>query len=230
MKVIFKICIISLIVLEALHGTFAAESCNEYVDGILRDLKEDKEYFQDPYDIPEKNVEVHKKVVFVNYTGEASIYDGHIFGMSTLHRDGDVIVDKSKKTHLKIWLGAGELNMKCNGKLKLMGHGPQMKVDAKITYVNMKLDIVPTETGSNPKVTNFKIEAIKGLDVKVSGMGPLNFFMNSYMKIIGALFKNLIRSGIEDKLKVFMTKKLKNYEIPEDCLNNVYRRNLYKKV
>jgi len=212
-------CIFStFIIAELSEGT----PCNDYVDEILRDLKEDKEYFQDPYEIPEKTVEVHKKLLFVNYTGEASVYNGHIFGLSTLHRDGDVIVDRKKRTHLKIYLGAGELKLKCSGKLKLMGHGPQATIDAKIAFVSMNLDIVPTSNGTNPKIENFKIQDVKGSEVKVSGLGPLSLFMNHYMKVIGTIFRNMVRHSIESKLKTFMAKKLKKYVIPQECLSDSY--------
>ncbi|XP_015924650.1 mite allergen Lep d 7-like [Parasteatoda tepidariorum] len=194
--------------------------CNDYVDGILRDLKEDKEYFQDPYQIPEKHVEVSKKLIFVNYTGEARIFDGYIFGLSSLNREDDVIVDKKKKTHLKIYLGAGELKLQCSGTVKLMGHGPQVTINAVIKYVNMKLDIVPTSNGTNPKIANFKIEDVKGSEVKVKGLGPLNFFLNNYIKVIGTVFKNLVRNAVETKLKTFMDKKLKKYVVPDECLND----------
>ncbi|XP_035208658.1 uncharacterized protein LOC118183290 [Stegodyphus dumicola] len=204
----------------------ASEACNDYVDRILRDLKEDKEYFQDPYEIPEKSFQVGKKLIFINYTGEASIYDGHVFGLSSLHRDGDVIIDRKKKTHLKIYLGAGELKMQCSGKVKLMGHGPNVNVDAKISYVNMKLDIVPTSKGSNPKVANFNIEDIKGFEIKVKGLGPLNFILNPYIRIMTKFFKNLIKLGIESRLKTFLDKKLKEYVIPEECINDTFRRSL----
>lgn len=110
--------------------------------------------------------------------------------------------------------------MQCSGKIKLMGHGPQVRIDAKLAYVNMKLDIVPSAKGTNPKISNFKLEDVKGLDVKVSGMGPLNFFLNSYVRMIHNIFKNLVKVGIEGRLKVFLDKKLKDYEIPEECLND----------
>ncbi|KAG8198361.1 hypothetical protein JTE90_021609 [Oedothorax gibbosus] len=197
------------------------EACNEYVDKILRDLKEDKEIFQDPYQIPEKTVEVHKKVLLINYTGEASIYDGYVYGLQTLHRDGDVIVDKQKKTHLKVYLGAGELKLQGSGKIKLMGHGPNVKINAKIVFVSMALDIVPSDDGTNPKIANFKVQDVKGMEVKVSGMGPLNFFLNNYVKVVGRMFRNMVKSSIEGKLKVFLAKKIKDYQIPEECLKDV---------
>ncbi|XP_055928827.1 uncharacterized protein LOC129959936 [Argiope bruennichi] len=222
MKFTMLACAFGAIFMQALFVLSEGNPCNDYVDGILRDLKDDKEYFQDPYIIPEKSIEVHKKLIFVNYTGEASIHDGYIFGMSSLHRDGDVIVDRKKSTHLKIYLGAGELKLQCSGKIKLMGHGPEVKIEAKIAYVNMKLDIVPTSNGTNPKISNFKIEDVKGAEVKVSKMGPLNFFLNSYIKVIGHLFRGLIKLGIEGRLKTFMDKKLKKYIIPDECLAEAF--------
>lgn len=202
---------------------FSTEHCNEYVDQIIRDLKADKEIFQDPYVIPEKTIAVHKKVLLINYTGEASIYDGNLFGLQTLHRDGDVIVDRKKQTHLKVHLGAGELKLQGSGKIKLMGHGPNVKIDAKIVYVNMALDIVPSAKGTNPKLQNFQLIDVKGTEVKVSGMGPLNFFLNSYVKIVGRLFRNFVKMSIEGRMKVYLDKKLKDLEVPQECLNDGMR-------
>lgn len=209
-----------------IYFSFVGEACNDYVDGVLNDMKADKEIFQDPYKIPEKAIEFNRKVVFVNYTGEARLYDGYIFGMSSLHRESDVVVDKNKRTHLKIWVGGGELKMQCRGKVKLMGHGPQVKVDAKVAYVSMKMDVVPTKAGSNPKIQNLKIESVKGLEVEVSEMGPLKFFVNQFIKVMGTAFKNLIKNAMETRLKAFMDKKIKEYEIPESCLNDASRRSL----
>ncbi|GIY34235.1 uncharacterized protein CDAR_33071 [Caerostris darwini] len=146
--------------------------------------------------------------------------------MSSLHRDGDVIVDRKKNTHLKLYLGAGELKLQCSGKVKLMGHGPEVTIDAKVVYVNMKLDIVPTSNGTNPKIANFKIEDVKGTEVKVSKLGPLSFFLNQYIKVVGHAFRGLIKLGIEGRLKTFMEKKLKKYVIPEECLREGMRRSL----
>ncbi|XP_054708976.1 uncharacterized protein LOC129218680 [Uloborus diversus] len=204
--------------------TAAGEACNEYVDGILRDMKEDTEVFRDPYEIPTKTIEVHKQLLLINYTGEASIYDGHIYGLRTVNRDGDVVVDRMKQTHLKIFLGAGELQMKCSGKVKLMGHGPQAKVEAKISYVSMKLDVVPSAKDSNPKIQNFKVDDVKGSEVKVSGLGPLNFFMNAYIRIIGKFFRNIVLSAVEGRMKTFLNKKVNKYPIPEECLNDAFKR------
>ncbi|KAG8198362.1 hypothetical protein JTE90_021610 [Oedothorax gibbosus] len=221
---LLSFCIFLGIVFTQAVCVSSQESCNEYVDRILQDLKADKEIFQDPYAIPEKTIAVHKKVLLINYTGEASIYDGHLFGLQTLHRDGDVIVDrKGKTTHLKVDLGAGELKLRGSGKVKLMGHGPNVKIDAKIVYVNMALDIVPNAKGTNPNLQNFQLLDVKGLDVKVSGMGPLNFFLNAYVKVVGRMFRNLVKLSIEGRLKVFLDKKLKDIEVPQDCLNDGMR-------
>lgn len=226
MKSILLFSIVCAISFQGLRLAAAEEACNEYVDKIIQDLKEDKEYMQDPYEIAEKSVEVHKKILLVNYTGEAKLYDGHIYGLSSLHRQGDVVVDKKDKTHLKLWLAAGVLELKCSGRLKLMGHGPQLTVEAKADLVTMKLDIVPAGENDNPKIKNFSLEDVKGLDVKVSGLGPLKFFLNAYINIVGKIFKNAIRHFVENKMKLFLDKKMKQYEIPKECIGEAFRRSL----
>ncbi|GIY34237.1 hypothetical protein CDAR_33081 [Caerostris darwini] len=54
-----KLTVLTIVFGAVFFQTFVALSesnpCNDYVDGILRDLKEDKEYFQDPLCYSRKN-------------------------------------------------------------------------------------------------------------------------------------------------------------------------------
>lgn len=147
---------------------------------------------------------------------------GHIFGLGTLHRSGEVTTLKLRKTpHLKVNLAAGEISIKSKVKRKFLAFGKSANVDVTIPFIEMTFDIIPKEDGSEPTIHNVKINEVKGLDVKVSGSGLIkDFFLNAFFSLAGRFFQNAVKNAVEEKLKRFLKNKVLDYTIAPECMNN----------
>jgi len=196
----------------SLSTSLGSESCNRFVDDVLNKMKEEKDFFQEPYEIPESERS------FGLYEAEF----GHIYGLSTLHRIDDAIPKKKGSPYLKVYLGAGELKIKSKVQRKFLTFGKFANVDAKIPLVTMELDLVSETNGSNPTIKSIKIDEVKGLDIKVSGSGLIkDFFLNAFMQTFGRFFQKGVKTAIEVRLKTFLKDEVHEFTIPADCLNDV---------
>lgn len=191
---------------------FSDKPCNDYVDNVLNQMKADKEFFEEPYELTENE----------NSIGMYNVERAYIYGLNTIHRVDDVVVAKKKgSTRLKVYLGAGELSLNCDVKKKLLHIGKPVNVDAVVPFVTMELDVVPKPDGSNPEIKNFKIDEVKGLKVTLGGRGIISdFLLNTFHKFVERFFNRMVKRGIEDRLKRFLANKVKDYPVPTECLND----------
>lgn len=182
------------------------------MDDVLKEMKADKEFFQEPYEIPDNQ-------------RSFAIYElkyGHVFGLSTLHRYHDVIpIKRGENRSLKVHLAAGEINIKSSVKRKFLSLGRTANVDAKIPVVTMEFDIASKPDGSELRITSVKIDEVKGLTVKVSGSGIVrDALLNAFISAFGRFFQNAVKHAVENKMTDFLKDKVQEYTIPVECLNS----------
>lgn len=193
--------------------SFARKPCNDFLDTILIQLKEDKEFFQEPYEISYDDKSF----------GIYNIESGYIYGLNTLHRLQDVVPLKKGTTHLKVYLGAGELRLQCSLKKKVLHLGKPIDIVANIPFISMELTVVPQPDGSSPKITDFSLDEVKGLSFKATGLGKITSILyNAYLRLVGRFFKKMVRNGVEERLRNFLTNKVKDFKVPKECLNDAW--------
>lgn len=155
--------------------------------------------------------------MFVNISGEAKLHNGYITGMRTLHRPENCKVeDQNDRMLVKADLGAGILNIHYDGTVKFMNFGPTITVLGDIAYLEVHMEFtVDTYTGRNGKLKKFYIDDMKGMEIRITGLGPLNWALNYMISGVTSLFQGFIKRMIENKIRNHIEENMPNYKFPE---------------
>lgn len=194
----------------------AIERGDSYIDRLLKDMFEDRVEEYDPYILEDSSVGFHRKITFVNVSGEAKLHNGYINGLKTLHRANHCsLEEKNGRLHVKADLGAGVLKFHYSGSVKFMNFGPTITVEGNLAYlgVHMKFS-VDSDTGRNGKLTEFTIDDMRGMEVWMSGLGPINWAMNPIISGVTKLFKRFIKNFMERKVKGHIAQNIENFQFP----------------
>ncbi|KAG8198360.1 hypothetical protein JTE90_021608 [Oedothorax gibbosus] len=196
---------------------------NNYIDSLLRDMLEERGHEYDPYILEDSRIAFSKKVVFINVSGEAKLHNGYITGMKTLHRPENCIVeDQNDRLLVKADLGAGILNTHYDGTVKFMNFGPTITVLGDIAYLEVHMEFtVDSYTGRNGKLHEFYIEDMKGMEIRITGLGPLNWALNYMISGVTSLFKGFLKRMIENRIRDHIDENLPNYKFPEGITTTV---------
>lgn len=172
----------------------------------------------DPYKLEDSSVGFAKKIMFVNVTGEAKLFNGYIIGMSTLHRpDHCVVREQDDKLFVKADLGAGIIKCHYDGTVKFMNWGPTISLYGEIKYLETHMEFsVDAKTGRDGILHEFKIDDMKGMKVEISGLGPLNWAANYLIGSTASLFKGFIRKMAESQIRNHLSERLPKYQFPVD--------------
>lgn len=208
-------------------GIFLNEEANErgnsYIDKLLKDIIDVKGDEFDPYTLGESGFGFYKKIVFVDISGEVKLYKGHMRGLRTLHRTDDShLTEKDEKLYIRANLGAGALDFEYEGSVKFLNYGPGITIHGHLAYIEIIMDFsVDANTGKNGDLHEFFIDDIRGMDVWVSGLGPLNWALNPVIKGVKALFKTYLIGVLENKIKIYIEERLPNFQFPVEGLHSI---------
>ncbi|GFR23574.1 uncharacterized protein TNCT_491231 [Trichonephila clavata] len=218
-----------LTVLASAHaaGIFLNDEANEkgnaYIDKLLRDIIDVRGDEFDPYTLGESGFGFYKKLLFVNISGEVKLHKGHMRGLRTLHRTDDSHLTKNnEKLYIRAYLGAGALDFEYEGSVKFLNYGPGITVQGHLAYIEIIMDFsVNANTGKDGDLLEFFIDDIRGMDVWVSGLGPLNWALNPIIRGAKSLFKTYLTGVLENKIQTYIQERLPNFQFPVEGLHSI---------
>lgn len=189
---------------------------DSYIDKMLEDMFNSREEVYDPYDLEDSAIRFHRKVTFVNITGEAKLHDGYIKGLSTLHRVKPCsLYNEDNKLSIRAELGAGELEFHYKGSVKFMNFGPTITVSGILPYIEVVIEFkMNSKTGRDGKLTKFVIADMRGMELHIYGLGPINWAVNSIISGVTKIFRRQVRNCMEHKIEKHITKHIHSYQFP----------------
>lgn len=124
-----------------------------------------------PLDELEKVFE--REIAFVRVRGEAKLYDGKIFGLSSLKRKGDaVVMDLDDVLIISSQMTFKKIHATYKGHLLVNEAGPKITMNAKIGGSKVTMILMVPAEGGNSTVVSFSINKLQDIRISIWGLGP----------------------------------------------------------
>ncbi|XP_067129408.1 mite allergen Lep d 7-like [Centruroides vittatus] len=193
-------------------------SCDEFVDKVIESAILAYKHKIDPLYPKNLTFEFEKKILFITYRGEAKLSDTVVYGLSTIHREGDCeLFAKDGVLKFAVTLGMGVLEFESKAKITFMKLGPKVTLSGEIGFALVHFEFsFDKNSGKLPSVDKVEIYDIKGSNVKVKGLGPLNHAADRIAASAIKLFRGRIRSKMEEKLREILDDEIKNHKFPTE--------------
>merc|ERR1712133_246982 len=179
-------------------------SSDDYIDKILSNLRDVIiNNGLDPSTLPDQTAEFSKHVLGIEVHGSAKLYNGKFWGLSTIARTGDTSFNvDGTKVRLTAHVGVNR---------------PSAHYDARAEFMGISMDILD---GAGLQLTNFAISHVGRITVDVSGLGPLNWILETLVSFVDTFLKDWIVSLVEGPLKDLIQDLLNKYvpDIPHTLM------------
>ncbi|XP_055936361.1 uncharacterized protein LOC129966038 isoform X2 [Argiope bruennichi] len=177
----------------------AIESCNEYVDKLLNSIVVDQADTLDPYHINDTVISFQKKIVFVDFKGEAKLSEGYITGISSLRRTEPCSLSFEKGRYiLSTSLRTTALFFNFTGSVKMMNMGPEIFVrgNSSSAHGSMAFSLNAT-TGKEAILEEFKLQYVKDMQVWIDGLRLLKWMSDPLRNSAAIFFKHSVKKLVE---------------------------------
>jgi len=198
-------------------------SSDDYIDKILSNLRDVIiNNGLDPATLPDQTAEFSKHVLGIEVHGSAKLYNGKFWGLSTIARTGDTSFNvDGTKVRLTAHVGVNRPSAHYDARAEFMGISVGAGVTADIAdfeiYLDAEMDILD---GTGLQLTNFAISHVGKITVDVSGLGPLNWILETLVSFVDTFLKDWIVSLVEGPLKDLIQDLLNKYvpDIPHTLM------------
>lgn len=196
-------------------GFVETRSANMFDDILLQTAESFKRNSLDPMIIPNHTRSFSKNMMFTTVKGSASISNGTLHGLSTLHRTGDIIlIYNNTAIGVEATLGFSNLVGGCNWNVKFMGS--KLNGYASVTIRSISANIVlhqDLRSGSKPVVSELKVNRIRQIWVDVQGLGTWDYIIRIVGNLIANSLKLTIADAISERVKESIQDQLDNLPI-----------------
>ncbi|GFU26232.1 uncharacterized protein NPIL_27211 [Nephila pilipes] len=177
----------------------AIESCNEYVDTLIKSILTDRGDILDPYNMNDSIISFQKKVVFVDFKGEAKLSEGYISGVSSLRRISPCSLSfENGRYKLSANLQTGAMFFNFTGSVKVMNMGPVIFVRGNSSSADISLAFsLNATTGKEALLEELKMQDIKDMNVWIDGLRLLSWMSDPLRNSAAIFFKHSVKKLIE---------------------------------
>ncbi|GBN81940.1 hypothetical protein AVEN_232991-1 [Araneus ventricosus] len=192
-------------------------SANEYVDQILTNVQNYvKDNNLDPMVLPDYKSNFTKEIMYVTFNGEAKMYDGRLWGISTIHRTDECELNTTRTTiTVSAHLGLNDLKLYYKGHAKFMSFGPTITAGGNIKKVDFYFKIQQTnKKGEKPDLKEFEIIELSTIWIQLSGLGPLTWILKWLLTGISKLVEDFIVEKMTNTIKEYMANEFEKYSFP----------------
>uniref|UniRef100_V5H9A4 Putative secreted protein n=2 Tax=Ixodes ricinus TaxID=34613 RepID=V5H9A4_IXORI len=160
------------------------------------------EYYRlDPMTLPNVNQSFERRVFFTRFRGQATLTNGSLVGLSTVHRTEYFHFSATRKgIYVHADFGAGPLQLLYAGDVTLIGMTYAVDVVIAIQKIRVILEVVE-ELGKGLMVKNFRIKTMEGLTLQLKNRGTFSYMFNLFAKGTTYFFENLIRDRVDNTLR-----------------------------
>ncbi|KAG8200210.1 hypothetical protein JTE90_024989 [Oedothorax gibbosus] len=163
-------------------GVLGSPLANQYVESVLNTAlrTEIRMLYLDPANTPDFHTEFTDKVAIIGKVkGKADFFNGNVTGLSSARRNsecqGPYYSYGAKSVNCSITFN--DLKINYNGKLKY-GKMPvvNIKGTANATNQDIFIEVTQSQPAFGNTLKNFMFRQMGRLDIKFTGLGPLNKF------------------------------------------------------
>lgn len=197
-------------------------SPDAWADNILQHLKKKiVDDGLDPFMLPIKSFEFQKKILFVEVTGVAKIYDGWLKGLSSIHRTGLTShTNTDTLINVKTTIGLSELQGQIKATAKIAKFGPSFKLALGVESVGIMFEVEqPKKNGSvigKPVLKSFHVLDLGKVTAQVEGpIGILNWLINTVTNFVISWLKTIVITIVEIPLKAKLQEVLLITGLPD---------------
>ncbi|CAG7831027.1 unnamed protein product [Allacma fusca] len=188
-----------------------------WIDVILEDARttmRDKGLTE--INLPPEKVEFSKKILGIKWHGEASIFEGVLRGLDTIHRVGDVDITTESSTGdlisvVEVVVDNASINARTTA--KFMNLGPTADIVGRFDRIRVKMTIriSMNMSGLHANLDSFEITELGKLSMDVKGLGGvLNYVVENVAEALGNLFKQQLRELLQGTIKDLINDLLKH--------------------
>lgn len=192
---------------------------DELLDGLRNDIV--KKGF-DKIKIPDIQENFVKKVGIIEMKGYFHGEDGWAKNLSTIYRT-DHVIATSHDNSLTVSCGFGLYDLQFGYdkyKAKFINIGPSGKLDVSVAKNSLLLNAtVSWNNGTcNTTLDYLRLNKLGGFNMKITGLGPLNWLISKISDWIFKKFHNEIREKVETTLKEEIESQLKTFDCTQYLL------------
>ncbi|CAL1293756.1 unnamed protein product [Larinioides sclopetarius] len=149
---------------------------NDYIDEFIQQATNGSGGFIDPLPLEELKKGFEREIGFVRVTGEAKLYNGKIFGLSTMKRKGNAtVLDLDDMLIISTDLTFKKLNATYKGRLLLNDAGPTITLKAKVGRSQVSMIIIAPVEGGKSEMMSFNINKLQDVRISITGLGPMGW-------------------------------------------------------
>ncbi|PAA59740.1 hypothetical protein BOX15_Mlig021288g1 [Macrostomum lignano] len=192
------------------------DSVNTYVDMLMENLRPFmRDNGMDPLSLPNLSTSFSKKIWFVTWRGGASISQGQLRSLSSIHRTGNFGLDQSgNRLTIDGSVGVNQLW----GSFRALAWFMSIRISAGIQLTVQRIRVrarLHADVSDLKAVLDlFKISEISNIGVKVSGLGPLNWILGPIATLVVNGVRGKIAQAIESPVKAKVNELLQNLQMP----------------
>jgi len=206
---------------EAAPGSAPAEpkedSLNNYMDLVIENLNIlILENGYDPVPLPNATTGFSDTVLWVEWHGEAALYDGWLRGLSTIYRSANAeFIRNDQGTIVGISTGLGIQQLQGHYKClaTFMDLGPHATVELEIDGVSIFFAADLDQNACRFELPTLEVTNIGHISVDIHGLGPLNWIFEIVVDLVLNVVKSFITSTIEDAVSGLLNDALEDVDL-----------------
>ncbi|GFV42802.1 uncharacterized protein TNCV_841561 [Trichonephila clavipes] len=149
------------------------QRANDYIDDFIEKATNGSGGFIDPLPLDELKKSFEREIAFVKVKGEAKLFDGQIFGLSSMKRKGNVtVIDLDDMLIMSTQLTFKKLHATYKGALLLNDAGPSISMNAKVGGSKVSMFIAAPAEGGKAELMSFSINKLQDIRISIFGLGP----------------------------------------------------------
>jgi len=191
------------------------QNMNSYVDQVIANLIQVEGHNLDPFNLPNQSTGFSKKVVFVNVHGSASLSGGYANGLKSLHRAGDFSLNHLGDESYQLVGDLGVRQMYCQYRANagFMGINVGATLKANVGFIRIRATVAVNLATNSKVITNFDLN-MSGMDIKIDGLGPLDWIMNTVIGFARGKIQDLIQDKLKGPVRNALQNELNKFNIP----------------
>jgi len=170
----------------------------------------------DPLSAPSFQQRFNRRILFMTFRGNITLFKGYVKGLSTLHRTGPIkMAFKENSLTATAELGFNNLEGGYNWDATLMK--VSRKGDVHFLVKGLSLMMTATqenELNSHPQLQELKITKLEKIALDMDGLGSFDFLLEFFTNFFTNIFKKQFARITETQLKKTLQENLNQIQLP----------------
>ncbi|XP_035208657.1 mite allergen Der f 7-like [Stegodyphus dumicola] len=188
---------------------------NDYIDDFIEKATNGSGGFIDPLPLDEVAKSFEREVGRVKVKGEAKLYDGKIYGLSSLQRKGNAVaIDLDDFLIISTQLTFKKIHAFYRGAMLLNNKGPRITLDAKIGKSKVTMFLTVPAEGGPASLMSFNINKLQDIRVSVWGLGAMGWTASIISTLALNALEQPVAKAASIKIFEYFSKELEKVPFP----------------